>query len=57
MRYPMEVFWSDEDEGFLAIAPDLRGATASPSLSFPVPGYAPSPWRADTLAMKSPVRG
>lgn len=28
MRYPMEVFWSDEDEGFIAIAPDLPGASA-----------------------------
>jgi antitoxin HicB len=28
MRYPIEVFWSDEDEGFMAIAPDLPGASA-----------------------------
>ena len=28
MRYPMEVFWSDEDKGFIAIAPDLPGASA-----------------------------
>ena len=28
MRYPREVFWSDEDEGFIAIAPDLPGASA-----------------------------
>lgn len=28
MRYPIEVFWSDEDEGFIAIAPDLPGASA-----------------------------
>jgi predicted RNase H-like HicB family nuclease len=28
MRYPMEVFWSDEDEGFIAVAPDLPGASA-----------------------------
>lgn len=27
-RYPIEVFWSDEDEGFIAIAPDLPGCTA-----------------------------
>ncbi|OGA72703.1 MAG: hypothetical protein A3F77_04290 [Betaproteobacteria bacterium RIFCSPLOWO2_12_FULL_67_28] len=28
VRYPIEVFWSDEDEGFIAIAPDLPGASA-----------------------------
>ncbi len=28
MRYPIEVFWSDEDEGFIAVAPDLPGASA-----------------------------
>ena len=28
MRYPIEVFWSDEDEGYIAIAPDLPGASA-----------------------------
>src|SRR3989304_1154396 len=27
MRYPIEVFWSDEDEGFIAITPDLPGAS------------------------------
>ena len=28
MRYPIEVFWSDEDEGYIAVAPDLPGASA-----------------------------
>ena len=28
INYPIEVFWSDEDEGFIAIAPDLPGASA-----------------------------
>ena len=28
MRYPIEVFWSEEDEGYIAIAPDLTGASA-----------------------------
>lgn len=28
MRYPIEVFWNGEDEGFIAIAPDLPGASA-----------------------------
>ncbi len=27
-RYPLEVFWSDEDEGFIATAPDLPGCSA-----------------------------
>ena len=27
-RYPIEVFWSDEDEGYIAVAPDLPGSSA-----------------------------
>ena len=27
-RYPAQVFWSEEDEGFIAIAPDLPGCSA-----------------------------
>jgi predicted RNase H-like HicB family nuclease len=27
-KYPEQVFWSDEDEGFIAIAPDLPGCSA-----------------------------
>jgi predicted RNase H-like HicB family nuclease len=27
-RYPKQVFWSEEDEGFIAIAPDLSGCSA-----------------------------
>jgi predicted RNase H-like HicB family nuclease len=27
-RYPAEVFWSEEDSGFIAIAPDLPGCSA-----------------------------
>ena len=28
VRYPIEVFWSDEDKGYIAIAPDLPGSSA-----------------------------
>jgi predicted RNase H-like HicB family nuclease len=28
VRYPKQVFWSDEDEGYIAIAPDLPGSSA-----------------------------
>lgn len=27
-KYPKQVFWSDEDEGFIAVAPDLPGCSA-----------------------------
>jgi predicted RNase H-like HicB family nuclease len=27
-RYPKQVFWDDEDEGFIATAPDLPGCSA-----------------------------
>ncbi len=27
-KYPIEVFWSEEDEGYIAIVPDLPGCSA-----------------------------
>jgi hypothetical protein len=27
-RYPAQVFWSEEDEGFIAVAPDLPACSA-----------------------------
>jgi predicted RNase H-like HicB family nuclease len=27
-RYPVQLFWSDEDGGFIAAAPDLPGCSA-----------------------------
>lgn len=28
MKYLIEIFWSDEDEGYIAIIPDLPGCSA-----------------------------
>ncbi|MCE3246729.1 MAG: hypothetical protein K0R41_554 [Geminicoccaceae bacterium] len=28
MRYLVEVFWSDEDDGYIAVVPDLPGCSA-----------------------------
>ena len=28
MNYPVEIFWSEEDGGFIAIHPDLPGCSA-----------------------------
>jgi predicted RNase H-like HicB family nuclease len=27
-KYPVELFWSDEDDGFIAVVPDLAGCNA-----------------------------
>lgn len=27
-KYPIEVFWSDENEGFIVVVPDLPGCSA-----------------------------
>lgn len=27
-KYPIEVFWSDEDKGYIAVVPDLSGCSA-----------------------------
>jgi len=27
-KYPIEIFWSEEDEGYIAVAPDLPGCNA-----------------------------
>ena len=27
-KYPVVIFWSDEDEGYIAVAPDLKGCSA-----------------------------
>ena len=28
MKYLVEVFWSDDDEGYIAVVPDLPGCSA-----------------------------
>jgi antitoxin HicB len=28
MRYAIEIFWSEEDEGYIAVVPDLPGCSA-----------------------------
>src|SRR5450759_3652716 len=28
VKYPIEIFWSDEDEGYIAVVPDLAGCNA-----------------------------
>ena len=28
MKYPIEIFWSEEDEGYIAVVPDLPGCNA-----------------------------
>jgi len=28
LKYPVEIFWSDEDEGYIALIPDLPGCCA-----------------------------
>jgi antitoxin HicB len=28
MKYPIELFWSDEDEAWVAVVPDLPGCSA-----------------------------
>ncbi len=28
-HYPIEIFWDDEDQAYIAIAPDLPGCSAS----------------------------
>lgn len=28
LKYPIEVFWSEEDEGYIALVPDLAGCSA-----------------------------
>ena len=50
MKYLVEVFWSDDDEGYIAVVPDLPGcsafgATPEPrstrSATPPLPGSPP----------------
>jgi hypothetical protein len=63
MKYLVEVFWSDEDEGYIAVAPDLPGARLSAerrrkrcarSASRPWPGSPPAARRRKRFQKKVP---
>ena len=44
MRYLVEVFWSDEDDGYNAVVPDLPGCSAF--------GRTPEPGRPSSTALR-----
>jgi antitoxin HicB len=53
-KYLIEVFWSDEDEGYIAIAPDLPGCSAfgeTPVEAIQEINIAISAWTEAWLAM------
>jgi len=57
-RYPVEIFWSDEDEGFIAIAPDLPGCSAFGHTEDEALGelrHAVSAWREAALTAGNPM--
>jgi predicted RNase H-like HicB family nuclease len=57
-RYPAQVFWSDDDEGFIAIAPDLPGCSAFGSTQYEALTElqtAVEAWIEATLAAGNPV--
>src|SRR5579863_29368 len=57
-KYPKQVFWSDEDEGYIAIAPDLAGSSAfgeSESEALEELDHAIAGWIAAAKAVGNPV--
>lgn len=52
-RYPLNLFWSDADEGFIAEVPDLPGCSAWGDLISPV--SQPALWRGMALGRHSRV--
>jgi predicted RNase H-like HicB family nuclease len=58
MRYLVEVFLSDEDEGYIAVAPDLPGCSAfgaTPEAAVREIGDAIEAWIAACRASGDPV--
>lgn len=57
-RYPAEIFWSDEDEGFIATAPDLPGCSAfgdTEAGALAELRHAIAAWKAAAVAAGNPV--
>ncbi len=57
-KYLIEVFWSDEDEGYIAIAPDLPGCSAfgdTPLEAIQEMGDAITAWLEACEAMGRPL--
>ena len=56
--YPVNLFWSDEDEGFIATAPDLPGSSAfgeSQAEALAELGHAIEAWIEAAKAAGNPV--
>ena len=58
LKYPVEIFWSDEDHGYIAIAPDLPGCSAwgaSPEDALREVQSAADAWLEATRSMGRPA--
>ena len=58
MKYLVEVFWSDEDDGYIAVVPDLPGCSAfgrTPEEAVHEIGDASAAWIAACRAAGDPV--
>jgi predicted RNase H-like HicB family nuclease len=58
MKYLVEVFWSDDDEGYIAIVPDLPGCSAfgeTPKAAVHQIGDATLAWIAARRASGDPI--
>jgi antitoxin HicB len=58
MRYLVELFWSDEDDGYIAVVPDLPGCSAvgnTPEEAVREIGDATLAWIAACRAAGDPV--
>jgi predicted RNase H-like HicB family nuclease len=58
MKYLVEVFWSDDDEGYIALVPDLPGCSAfgaTPEAAVHEIGDATLAWIAACRASGDPI--